>query len=445
MLNVYDVILSPIYAVVILLLSMIAWRLWLFKYISIPWMISIVCIKMLCAAAYGMVYEYYYTYGDTMGYFFSAKLAGELLLYESPKDIFHFFTSASLKNDFLLAEHLLEGRAYWFKEVTFFMIKITAIFNTIALNTYTPSAMLMGFVCLTGMFALYADFCERLQIKSKLVLLCFFFVPSVVFWSAGIMKDTVTLGALCWATVAFLKITDRKLQYGLWPLIFVICFFVINNLKAYIVYALFPAIGLYLLTKIWNSLISPKARSIFTFSLCTALGLFAAAFVYFEWYNLADDFVYRLIRTAQGFQDWHEYLADSLGGSGYTLGEIEFTLTGILLKVPAGINVALFRPYIFEVNSIVMLISSVESTLILLFTVYTILKVGIRNIIRFTFRYPVLLFLFVYAMVFLFAVGFTSFNFGALVRYKIPGFMFYAVYLAALISLKQKDSKLSIA
>ena len=64
----------------------------------------------------------------------------------------------------------------------------------------------------------------------------------------------------------------------------------------------------------------------------------------------------------RGFHTWHTHQ----GGSTYSLGEFDYSTSGIVKKIPAALNVSLFRPYIFEVRSAVMLISSLENTLFIL-------------------------------------------------------------------------------
>ena len=57
-------------------------------------------------------------------------------------------------------------------------------------------------------------------------------------------------------------------------------------------------------------------------------------------------------------------------------------------------------------------------------------------------REPFLMFCMVFTLVFAFAVGFTSYNFGALVRYKIPCLPTFGLVLAVVWSRK-KDQKLA--
>ena len=67
-------------------------------------------------------------------------------------------------------------------------------------------------------------------------------------------------------------------------------------------------------------------------------------------------------QKAEGMQRWHTVRAVQKGeASAYSLGHVEFTASGILKKAPAAINVALFRPYLWEAGNPVMLLAAVEA------------------------------------------------------------------------------------
>jgi hypothetical protein len=77
-----------------------------------------------------------------------------------------------------------------------------------------------------------------------------------------------------------------------------------------------------------------------------------------------------------------------------------------------------------------MLITAIESAIILLITLYLLVKTRIIGIFTVLNKYPFALFCLIFTLLFGFAVGFTSYNFGALARYKIPCLPFYGAFLA---------------
>jgi hypothetical protein len=129
-------------------------------------------------------------------------------------------------------------------------------------------------------------------------------------------------------------------------------------------------------------------------------------------------------------------------GSTYDIGTIDPSFTGILQKIPQAINVSLFRPYLWEANNPVMLIAAIESLILFLVSIYVFFKVGIFKSLRLIISNNLILFCFVFSLIFSFAVGLTSTNFGTLVRYKIPAIPFYMIGIS-LIYFIGTNSKLS--
>ena len=133
---------------------------------------------------------------------------------------------------------------------------------------------------------------------------------------------------------------------------------------------------------------------------------------------------------AKGMQAWHTYVVEVLNdgqGSSYTLGDVDYSVTGIIKKIPAAINVALFRPYFWEVKTSLMILSAVESSFIMFFTI-TAVWYFVKHFqfgVLFISKNPALIFMLIFSIVFAFSVGFSSYNFGALSRYRIPLLPFF--------------------
>ncbi|MBK6397545.1 MAG: hypothetical protein IPF75_04590 [Bacteroidetes bacterium] len=130
-------------------------------------------------------------------------------------------------------------------------------------------------------------------------------------------------------------------------------------------------------------------------------------------------------------------------GSAYDIGDFEPTIRGIFSKMPAAINAALFRPYIWESYNFTMILSGIENLLMLAFTIYLLIKLKVYNLFRLMFRHRILFFTVYFSLFFSFSVGLTTSNFGSLVRYKIPAIPFYVISLIIISStyreLKEED------
>jgi hypothetical protein len=131
-------------------------------------------------------------------------------------------------------------------------------------------------------------------------------------------------------------------------------------------------------------------------------------------------------------RDYLYRISNEQDGSGYTLGDMDPTLMGMLEKAPAGVNVTLFRPYLWEARKPIVMISALESFLFLIFTIVAIVRNNPIRMVQRIFADETLQFCLIFTLIFAFAVGLSTSNFGSLVRYKIPCLPFYTVFLIIL-------------
>jgi hypothetical protein len=154
---------------------------------------------------------------------------------------------------------------------------------------------------------------------------------------------------------------------------------------------------------------------------------------------------YSLKNIATTSQVTRNYINSVSGdeGSGYDLGDFDPSLTGMLKKFPAAVNVTLFRPYLWEAKKPIVLINALEAFMFLVITLKVIISVGPLKTWKTIAKDPTIQFCLIFTIVFGFAVGISSFNFGTLSRYRIPCLPFYALALV-LIYYKNKPVEFNI-
>jgi len=113
------------------------------------------------------------------------------------------------------------------------------------------------------------------------------------------------------------------------------------------------------------------------------------------------------------------------GGSVYDIGDFEPTVGGMLSKFPIATLTAMYRPFLWEAGKPVILMAALETFVLLILTLINLLRYGILGVIKRAVSDPFLIFCFGYSVFFLFMVGLTSGNFGNLVRYRVPGYIFF--------------------
>jgi hypothetical protein len=244
------------------------------------------------------------------------------------------------------------------------------------------------------------------------------FVPSVIIWGSGIFKDTLTFAALMWLSWAAVEVIERG-SYGLSKWILgSLMIMLISLIKPYILMCFLPVLIFWFFLKqvahirnvVLKALVGPFLLVASIPVILFALQLAGESEQKYALENIS--------RTAQVTAYDIRYYTGAGAGSGYTLGELDGSWVSMLRVAPQAINVSLFRPYVWEVSNPLMLLSALESMVVLLFMLPLIWR-G-RQTLSYLGRNPMVVAFVIFALVFAFAVGVSSYNFGTLVRYKIP-------------------------
>ena len=242
-----------------------------------------------------------------------------------------------------------------------------------------------------------------------------------------ILKDSVTLGALGFTIACLIRIIELKDRSIFNLVILTASIFVIYKVKIYILICLFPAVFLWVYLRNLQRIKSIVARVLVAPFFLIVFGTTA----FYSTQVVSEE---STRYSLENIPQWSMITAYDIGfwtgkdaGSGYSLGELDGTWQTMISLAPAAINVSLFRPYLWEVTSIFMLLTALES-IVLLFLFLRAITLKFRASIRTIFR-PMVAFFLTYSLVFAFAIGASTFNFGTLARYRIPILPFFGVVL----------------
>lgn len=401
----------------------------LYKKFLIPGLL----VKLLGGIAFGLVHTFYFTYGgDTKTYFHDMSIITEYFFQDPGATISYLFNKYSYLNNDLARNTVF---SYGTKE--FFLVRIATIINILGLNSYWSTTILFASFSFVGTWQLFLVFANKYPAIWKQMAWAALFLPSLVFWGSGIMKDTLAIGFLGIFIFSVNHIYGRG-KLSLWHLLLIgLSVYVILSVRAYIIFGLLPAMMIWISLGFKDKIRNPLMKMIFMpFMVVMMLVGVVASFFYLGKYN-SQFSVDNVIGTAWSYQHWHyvegQNTSEQHGrGSSYTLGEYNPTPLGVMKKFIPAVNVALYRPYFWEVKNPAMAVLAMESFAFFLFTIYILFRVGPFVMIRAAGKDSFLLMSLVFSIFFSFAVGFSTYNFGALARYKIPALPFYAMSLLVL-------------
>jgi hypothetical protein len=279
---------------------------------------------------------------------------------------------------------------------------------------------------LSGKIAMYRVFRANLDPTRRFTAaVATLFVPSFVFWSAGLVKEAVAVGGFGWSLLgAHLWIREDRPISGL--MLLLAGAFPVSLIKPYILFPFALAAGTWLY---WARSVKHERFRVRPVYLVGAGALGVGGIVllghYFPQYSL-DSFS---ARTAE----LQEIGRTHLGGSSYELGSgIPTTFAGQFVYAPAALASSLFRPAFFEVHNVLMLANAVETTALTVLFAHVLLRRNVGSIRRQIVGQPFLVFCVVFVVAFGIAVGLASSNLGTLSRYRSPLLPFFVVLLLVL-------------
>jgi hypothetical protein len=125
---------------------------------------------------------------------------------------------------------------------------------------------------------------------------------------------------------------------------------------------------------------------------------------------------------------------DTKAGSSYTSCLNGTGYKEVLRSIPKALYTALFRPYLWESNNLLSLLSACESAVVLVGTLSILVLLVFRKKLISLLNTPSILFMFILSLTFFYFAAISSSNFGTLVRYKSIFMPFYLIALAVLLS-----------
>ena len=386
-----------------------------------------------------LIYTFYYQNGDTINYFLGARALGNVILQNPPQ--IGFSMLFDLYNEYNTYLHYNANTGYppqymYAQPNTFIICRYTTVFYILGLGRFLTTSFLVSCFSFVGVWQIYKLFNTLYLRSEKALAFLILYVPSLVFWGSGIMKDSYVLGAACWITYNFYMIFIIRKKTLLNILFLVLNIYIISSAKGYLLISLLPGAILWInnqyLKNIKSSVLKIFAIPIFILifggigflisnSLNSLLGIYGNV-----------DTVVEQAQVIQG----DLLREDQYGSNNYYIGKIDGSLSSLIRLAPEAVFTAMFRPMLNEIGSPTMVFSGIENTILLIYIIAIILRTSPIALMRILGKEPFLLYCIIFAFVFAFGVGIASTNFGALVRYKIPliPFFFPAIYLIKKIS-----------
>jgi hypothetical protein len=291
-------------------------------------------------------------------------------------------------------------------------------------------------VSFLGVWNLYKVFLAEFPHLSKQMAFSVFFIPSVLFWGSGILKDSFTFSAMGYFIYSFYTGLIRRKKIGLHLIVMFISAKIILIIKAYIFIALLPGAMIWLTISLLERVkgrfikvsVAPVFIIFFVGGALTIINYMGNSLGKFS----ADQLLDRVVVTQRDLKSSY-YM-----GSTFDIGEFDANVSSILRVSHKAIFAGLFRPMIFEARNILMLVSGIENTAFLTLFIIVLYRTKLYRLPMYFFKHHLLTFSLIFSLFFGFSVGLSTSNFGSLVRYKIPAVPLFVAGMFIILDFEKK-------
>ncbi len=363
-----------------------------------------------------VIYSQYYPNrleADTFRYFDDSKIMFESIQH-SPLDFLKMLTGIGCNTEEFNIEYF--NRMYnWFRPYddglfndNRLIIRINAFIRIFSFGNYHVHSIFFNFLSFLGLVELGKFFLKQ-RFSKGAVYFVLFLIPSFVFWSSGILKETILVAILGVFLHQLYRVSVEKYN-PLAILIVLTCFFLLAILKIYVLVSFVPLVVFLLVRNqpwpIFGNTYFPLVFSLVLFSI-------------FSLFPLGIDPIKIIVTKQHNFIALAEFLDAQ---SKIDIPYLRENIGSFLSATPSAFVNTLLRPFPWDIHSVIILLPFLENVLFILLIgmiLYT------RKTMLDSFIDKKMVFQFMVVVVFLFIIiGLTTPVIGAIVRYKVPALPF---------------------
>jgi hypothetical protein len=390
--------------------------------------------KLFSAIIFSVIYIYKYGGGDTTAYWDTAQKFN-ILLFEKPFNYFLEMTSLEPYSSRYFSFDMITGvPPEWIynEKEGLFTSKVYSLLSILTFRSYFAMTMISAFISFKASWKLFEMGLKYKASTEKNLAIGALFLPSTAFWCTGISKDTIVFCCVIYALDLLFTFFNEKTKKGfMFYVKLFILYFLLSNIRDFM---LLVAIGPFLFAfGIRQSNKQGKSSFYKFFILFFLFLMILIGMSLFFSSSKALEITQEAQLIQSDLKNNKEY-----GGAKYDLGITDFSPVGMFKAMPISIFTAFYRPFIWEAGSVFILISALETFVLLLLSVNLIIRSGIILFIKRIRENEFLIMATVFSLILGFFAGYTSGLFGVLVRFKAP----LLPFLFILLTMNLKSEKL---
>jgi len=387
-------------------------------------------LKLFAGAAIWHIYEYHYHSRETSDIFRYYDDAGVVYssLKSNPRHFFEILFNVNMHDPELLRYFSVMGN--WNRQDHFslfndnqFVIRLNAIIYLFSFGHYAVHVLFFNFLGLIGLTAIYKTMMNHFPEKKLEMYAAVFLLPSVLFWTSGVLKDPLIFLCLGLALYHFDRGVYHSAHKGKSLLFFAFFLLMLMLVKSQVFIVLLPA---------WAACyFFRKSRGMKLFARFSATCIiYFILLVNFQYIFPSKNFLQTLTDKQQDFK---RLAYEAKAGSYLELYPLKPDLESFFHNLPQAYRNTFIRPVSITNSSPLIMLSSAESLLLLALALICLLSFDRKKFMAHPyFFFAVYYVLFLYAL-----IGLVTPVLGAIVRYRAQALPFLAL---ALVMMYDKDT-----
>ena len=373
-------------------------------------------VKVMAGIGLGVIYTFYYQEGDTLKFFAeSATLANVVI--EHPENIFKIYINTTQIPE--LSQKLLftgEPRALFFSKFASFFYLLTG-------GNYWTMGAYFSLISFVGVYLLVEEINRNFKNVRVAAYIAFYFLPTFVFWTSGLLKEGVAVFAISLSISLVLRF-NRTNQYSSWVhwILLFLSLWLLWKLKYYYAAVLIPILASLIIYHLTRR--SKKYGLVIGFATLI-IGLIVISQMH---YNLKAAHLLHVV-----YENYQNF-ADDKADLNISYSNFDGSIYGFVINIPLALFTGLFRPMIGESGNILQLLVALENLALLIVLVLAMIKSRMRC----SFKNPYLVMTIGYVVFLAIFLAFAIPNFGSLSRYKVAYWPFFVLIVIVWFVHKEK-------
>jgi len=394
-----------------------------FKYLSLAYI-----LKILVGVVFIWLYTYHYSnrsQADVFKYFDDGKVLFDVSKV-STKDYLQLSTGISSHTEELTKVYLSESR-FWDKSPSLpfindnrFIIRFNALLMSISRGNIYVHLLVANFLSFLGLFYLFQFFRRMVNTNKYLLFILIFFLPSILFWTSSILKESFLILSLGGFLYYLLNLKEGKFS-ALIPLLFFSIIMAMS--KIYVLLILIPIT----LSFLWSNGKNDKLNilrytlvNLFFIALALNIG------IYWPEYDIKSILSFK--------QSEFKCLAEWTGaGSTVFIPDIDTSTLSFIKAIPHAILNSLARPFPWDRLNYLSFMAMLEISSLYLLLIYAFRKR--KTEINYTSNIMLFSINFIFLLALL--IGWTTPVLGAIVRYRIVILPFMIIISLIILDTKK--------